>query len=166
MCRKPKPFEEKRQRIFGCAKMTDNAPVDSRGTPLTSPSTATAPPASTIPSASTSRGTSGNRRKKKKTPFRQRPHQGEQTPATPTAFHGSTPEMNHHVFQTMAEHGNRKQFNRTMEELEMFVLKTRGFEAADMLPLVRDLLNTATHPPPPTSQPMPPNSKHRFESAK
>ena len=56
-----------------------------------------------------------------------------------TAFTGSTPEMNNRVFQTMAENGDRKQFNRTVEELEMLVLKQYGVEAADMLPIVRDL---------------------------
>ena len=47
--------------------------------------------------------------------------------------------MNKRVFQTMAKNGDRKQFNRTVEELEMLVLKQYGVEAADLLPIAREL---------------------------
>ena len=86
------------------------------------------------------RSSNNRENKKRRTAYRrQATGGGNDHEKQPTTFTGSTPEMNNRVFQTMAENGDRKQFNRTVEELEMLVLKQYGVEASDLLPIVREL---------------------------
>ena len=99
--------------------------------------TPTAVPSNTVPSGKGYQGKGGGRKGAGRG-GRGTGRDGNHSSTTRSIFKGNTVKMNGHVFQCYSEHGQKKQFAKTVEALGEYIAKELK-HPGDLAPLTQDL---------------------------